>query len=219
MDRVRTGEFRVKGAPPRAALSNENGVFPVTVIKTRQHLHVISDGIDARGANKDARYLTNSHNGEGNFKGGHLSSVSVASHRDVESAETPLITSPVSDVRRQQNEARARAEDRQLFFQSGRENLAQTRRREQVRDRGGFATGNDECVDRVELLHRSHGRDVGTDALQRRDVFANVTLKGEDADERHYQPRSAKRCSRVAVSAPFIAAPRPVDTFATMAAS
>src|ERR1700731_993955 len=61
--------------------------------------------------------------------------------------------------------------------------------------------------------------DVCPEILQCGHVFAHVTLQGEYSDAAHYQPRSAKRCSNEAVSAPTMAAPSPVDTLATMLAS
>ena len=66
------------------------------------------------------------------------------------------------------------------------------------------------------MFDAAHRHDVRADALEHRGVFAHVALKGEDANARHvYQPRSARRCSKEAVSMPFIAAPSPVETLAT----
>ena len=86
-------------------------------------------------------------------------------------------------------------------------------------DRRGLSARQHETVQALELVASPHGDNLGAESLQRRDVFTHVALEGEHANAWHYQPRSARRTSSVEVSAPSIAAPRPVDTLATTLAS
>src|ERR1035438_3367276 len=87
-------------------------------------------------------------------------------------------------------------------------------------DRRLRAAGHDQRVEVVKLFDLAHRDHVGAYAFEHRRVFSHVALKGENADAWHlYQPRSARRCSKEAISMPFIAAPSPVETLATTCAS
>ena len=80
-------------------------------------------------------------------------------------------------------------------------------------------TREDHAVKSRHLRGSSNSRHRSANLFECDDVFTDIALQGEYANACHYQPRSAKRVSSVAVSKPFIAAPRPVDTRATTLAS
>src|ERR1700722_5671588 len=86
-------------------------------------------------------------------------------------------------------------------------------------NRGRLSPGKHERVNAVERLHGANFDDLSTKGAQHRDMLADVALERQHAHAFHYQPRSANRCSSDAVSQPFIAAPRPVETLATTLAS
>src|SRR5262249_62077317 len=51
-----------------------------------------------------------------------------------------------------------------------------------VQERGGFAAGNDDSVDRIQLLRLAHQRDFPAQLLQSSFVRFVVTLDGKNAD-------------------------------------
>ena len=184
-----------------------------------EDLDVGAHRVDPRRANEDSRHASHTLNVEFGLETRDLSAVAVASHRGVQHAVTPLIAATIKDFAGEQDEPGARAQDRQLLFELEGQSVLHTRGHEQVGDGGGLAPGHHERVDRLELFGRADLDDVSAQGFEHRGVFAHVALQRQDANARHYQPRSASRSSNVAVSNPFIAAPRPVETLATTEAS
>src|ERR1700722_11057009 len=220
MDSVVTRQLRVKGTAPDALTTHEHRVFAVAVVVECQHVEVLGPGLDLRRADEDAGNLANTLHLHQRLETRDLSAVAVAANRQRQHVETPLVTSSIQDLVGQEDQPRARAEDPQSVGDLLLQRRTDTRRREEIGDRGRFPAGHHQAVEVLQLFGAANGDDVGPDTFEHRSVFAHVALQGENANARHvYQPRSARRCSKEAVSIPFIAAPSPVETFATTWAS
>lgn len=97
--------------------------------------------------------------------------------------------------------------------------LEHLRALQQHRHRGRLAAGHHQRINRRQLLSCAYLLRRAPEGLKDRRVSGERTLKGENSNGRCYQPRSANFMSRVEISWPTIASPRPVETFTRIAGS
>ena len=152
----------------------------------------------------------------------HLTAERVAAHHHVDYAQgpRPVIGQPSC----QQHHARARSPRRHAAGQSCEQRLSQPVPVEQQRHGGALPAGDDQPVNILQLVWQAHQPGFRSQGGQCRLMFGDVTLERQDPDQHAgggYQPRTAS-CSVAGISCtsrPGMAAPRPRDTSATMAAS
>ena len=116
-----------------------------------------------------------------------LASKSVAPHRHIDATQRQRLAAAragVEDLAGQQDHAGARAVGRQPVGQPAAQRLQQVEFAQQMAHRGGFATGNDQPVDGIQLAAPAHRHRLGSRFAQRRQVFAGVALQRQHADPR-----------------------------------
>lgn len=132
------------------------------------------------GANEDHFQRAAGESGFGGFNAGvDLAAVRVALDYCVEEAETAL--GGVANFAGQEDSSGAGSEDRFLGTEVA-ESFEEVAFFEEFKHGGGFAAGEDEGVDRGELLGVADFAGIGAGLGEGEGVGGVVTLDGEDAD-------------------------------------
>ena len=109
----------------------------------------------------------------------NLAAIGVAPDADVDGSEADLLR--IFDLSGQENGsgagAECRFEPRELlqFFESG---LAQ-----EFEESAGFAAGNDQTVELIQLLGPFHEHNLGTQLFEPAAVGVEISLQGQDTDD------------------------------------
>jgi hypothetical protein len=127
------------------------------------------------------------------LEAGQLAAVSIAPHGDVDRREAPLIGSPIEHRLCTENHPSARTENRHAVTYALRERVEKMVGSQQMRHRRTFTSGDDECVDIVQLVDRPYRWSIDADGVQALLVNGERSLESEyaDAPRRCHQPRSA----------------------------
>src|ERR1039458_5592306 len=178
-------QFRVERTAPDSFAANQHRVFAVAVVVKGENFKVLGPGFDLRRPDEHAGHFTDALHVDQRLETRDLPAVTVATYRQWQHVETPLVASTVEDFMGQQDQSGARAQDAQPVFDLLLQRRANVGRRQQIGDRGGLPTGYHQAVQVVELFDTAHGHDVRADAFEHGGVFAHIALKGEDANARH----------------------------------
>ena len=188
MDAFVVGEFGVEGGGHGFALADGDGVFVFTF--GSENLDTFSEVNDFRGA--DENHLERRFGGlvysavvvgaayEFAFADGavDLASIGIAADVDVECAESGL--RGIFNFRGQQDSAGAGAEGglgAHEFFQ-----LGETFFSEKFQECAGFAAGDDEAVNMVELFGFFDEHNFGAQLFEPAAVRVEIALQGQDSD-------------------------------------
>src|SRR6266851_2568181 len=149
----------------------------------RQGDHAGSDAADPRRADEDHLELVARAVELDLTVGGErlaLSAIRVALDVDVDEAERRLMRA--RDIAREENESRARAEDRLAGLVKLLERRHEAPLVHQLEERRRFAAGHDEAVEALELLGLADLHRLNTTTGERLDVERKVALERQDAD-------------------------------------
>ena len=167
------GEFGVEGGGHGFSLADSDGIVPFC----GEDFDAFADVLDFGGTDED------------HFDGGgaeealadgavDLASVGVAADADVEGAEAFLLG--ILDLGGEEDGAGAGAKGGlgvDEIFQLGKAFFA-----EKFQERAGFAAGDDEAVDGIELLGFFDEDDFGAEFFEAKAVGVEITLQGQDSD-------------------------------------
>src|SRR5205807_7039371 len=168
------GKFRMEGCGHDFSLAHGDGIL---IALGREDFYSFSDAFNFRCANENH---LGGRTGEGAFTNGavDLSSIGVAANADVQGAESGL--PGIFYFTGQQDGAGAGAEGwlhaHELF------ELFESSFSEQLEEGAGFAPGNHESVDFVELLGLFYEHDFSPQLLEPAAVRIEISLQGEDTD-------------------------------------
>lgn len=145
---------------------------------------------DDGGADEDAGDVAvEALHGEGVFKAVDLGAEGVAADGDVEEGEGVLGSAVdflgLFDLFGHEDHAHAGSPDREALGGAVLNGFAEAVAGEEEADSGGFAAGDDEAVDGLEMFGSADFEDLKggvSEALKGLDVFVEVALEGEDAD-------------------------------------
>ena len=182
-----------------------------------EHADIVTDRVDDWRANEDpVERLIESRDIELSLEGIDLAAVPVAARHDRNGRQTVLVGTAVLDPFRAQNQAGTGTEDRHPVGHPPTKRIEHVALHEQHRHRGRLTARNDERVDRCQLIVGLDLARFDTEIPKDREVRSEGALERQDTDRDRagHQPRSASLVSSVAISRPFMASPRPVDTFA-----
>jgi hypothetical protein len=116
------------------------------------------------------------------LEGVDLTAEGIAPHRDVQSPEGLLVSSPIGDPVGEHDHPGAGAVYRQPRGDARPQGLVQIERAHQLVHRRGLPTGDDEAVDPLQLTGAAHRDAHRTRTLHGIQVLPDIALDGEDAD-------------------------------------
>ena len=128
---------------------------------------------------------------ERNFFRGELSSEGVPADGDIDEPEGFLIE--FGDVARGDDHPHTRPPQRHPGAHACHERLAERKTCQQSDDRRRLAARDDEPVHVVQVFEGLYARRLDAERIESGDVFVDVALEGEDADDRRSPPFRAVR--------------------------
>ena len=182
-----TAQLWVEGDGENVPLAHGDGV----PIHLRQYLHAFPNLLHPRSPNEH-RIEWGALEPQLSLERRQLATECIAAHVDVQDTEM---------VSGQHDHSCTGAQDRLPALDEIDERLAKALTLHAEPDGGGLATWNDERIEALEIIRRTHLADVDVKASETLRVGLEPALEGEDADERHrsgagsarplahYQPR------------------------------
>jgi hypothetical protein len=193
---VVVSQFWMKGRGKQVPLPNHDNPTVVTLAHGGQDLDGRADSLYPRSPDEDSPKSVVAQFGDLKvcLEGRDLSTEGVAPDGDVDSADRFLVGTAVEHLVGQHDHAGTRAVDRKAAGYDIAQGLQQVVALGEHVHRRRLTARNDEPIEPAQFLGTSDFNGVSTDAFKGRSVFPNVTLQGENADERSargHQPRSS----------------------------
>ncbi len=213
------GQLRMEGGRPDVALSNQDR----TIAHSCQDLDARTQIFELRRADEDAAQIGQLWGAGLDLRreGIDLRAIGVSNRHRVEQAEGRHRV--VAHLASEKDRSRAGAEDRTTAGRKLPDGLPELLPIHSFRDRGALTAGKDQRGQAIQILLAKNRDRAGAGAIQGGGMSLHIALDRQNANPRRhgYQPRFESRSlsSRVSISIPSIALPKPRDAFRTSTGS